>query len=417
MEAHHFVIETREVSEAKSARPSLIGYSPALVLLIIAVVDLQRWADPDLWGHVAFGRAMLAHHHLTMRDTYSYSAHWHVWLNHEWLSELLMGAAYNAFGIIGLKLMKFACSTAIILFLTLGLAESRASMMIQIAILLAASVAVAPQMQFRPQMFTFALMSALLALLARYTYRSVAAVWLAIPMLALWANLHGGFIIGLATLGTFTAVSFAQDVFEGRGARRGLLLTAITLASILVTLVTPYGFETWHGVAHAMTNPRTREIIDDWQPLLRAVAAMWDRNHAGAIPMLVALAMFASLAVIFSVASHRDDLPMVTVAAVMIAAAFIAMRNLPLAVIATVIPLARHASFVIQAEPISQRNWTSQSIIAGAAIVVLIETGLFSSALRAGSPKPVGAIEYMQEAGLSGNILTDFAWGEYVIWH
>lgn len=417
MEAHRIVIEAREVSETKRRPRSILRHSPVLILLIAAITDIQRWADPDLWGHVAFGRAMLAHHHLTMRDTYSYSAHSHVWLNHEWLSELLMGASYNAFGVVGLKLIKFACSMAIVLFSALSLAEIGASITIQLAILLTAGVAVAPQMQFRPQMFTFTLMSALLALLTRYTYRGGVVVWLAIPIFALWANLHGGFIIGLATLGTFTSVSFAQDIFEGRTVRRGLLLTAILLASILATLVTPYGFETWDGVAHAMTNPRTREIIDDWQPRLRALAAMWHHNRVGAVPMIVALAMFVWLTVNFARASRRDDLPLVAVAAVMIGAAFIAMRNLPLAVIATVIPLARRASFVMHTEQISQRSWTSQSIVAGAAIVLLMATGLFSSALRAGAPKPVGAIAFMHGAGLSGNILTDFAWGEYVLWH
>ncbi len=417
MEAHHIVIEAREVPEARSRPRSLIGNSPALILLIIAIADIQRWADPDLWGHVAFGHAILVNHHLAMHDMYSYSAHWQVWLNHEWLSEVLMGAAYNAVGVIGLKLMKFACSAAIIVFLTLGLAETEAAMTVQVAILLAVSIAIAPQIQFRPQMFTFALMSALLAILARYNYRGSAAVWLAIPILALWANLHGGFIIGLAALGTFSVVSLTQDFFEGRDLRGGLLLLTIAIASILATLATPYGFGTWRAVAHAMTNPRTREIIDDWQPLLEALAAMWHRNHAGAIPMLVALGLFVALAWSCVVAPRRDDLPMVAVAAVMIAAAFVAMRNLPLAVIATAIPLGHHAAFVIRAEQVSPRGWISQAIIAAAAIVLLLGTGLLSPALRAGTPKPGGAIAFMQEAGLSGNILTDFAWGEYVIWH
>ncbi len=59
-------------------------------------------------------------------------------------------------GVIGLKLMKFACSAAVILFLALGLAETDSPITLQLAILLAASIAIAPQMQFRPQLFTFA---------------------------------------------------------------------------------------------------------------------------------------------------------------------------------------------------------------------------------------------------------------------
>jgi hypothetical protein len=417
VEPHRIGVEARKVFAAKRAPLSLIRHSPALILLVITIADIQRWADPDLWGHVAFGRAMLATHHLAFRDPYSYSAPGHLWLNHEWLSELMMGAAYSVFGVIGLKLMKFACSAAIIAFLTFGLAETEAAMTVQVAILLTVSVAIAPQVQFRPQIFTYALMSALLAILARYAYQGSVAVWLSIPMLALWANLHGGFIIGLGALGTFSVISLVRDFFEGRDLRRGLLLPTIALASIPATLATPYGFGTWRAVTHAMTNPRTRDIIDDWQALPAALAAMWHRNHAGAIPMLVALALFVALALSLVFAPRRDDLPMVGVAAVMIAAAFVAMRNLPLAVIATAIPLARHAAFIIRAQQVSPRGWISQVIMSAAAIVLLIGTGLLSTALRAGSPKPVGAIAFMQEAGLSGNVLTDFGWGEYVIWH
>ena len=37
--------------------------------------------------------------------------------------------------------------------------------------------------------------------------------------------------------------------------------------------------------------------------------------------------------------------------------------------------------------------------------------------MRAGDPRPVGAIGFMQRNQLSGNIMADFGWGEYVIWH
>ena len=361
---------------------------------------------------------MLATGHLAFHDPYSYSAPGHLWLNHEWMSELLMGAIYNALGVIGLKLMKFACSAVAILFLTLGLAETDSPMAAQFAILIAASIAIAPQMQFRPQLFTFVLMSGLLAILARYTFRRRAPVWLAIPTLALWANLHGGFIVGLATLGTFSTIVLVQDLFEGRGSKRGLKLFAIFAASTLATLATPYGIGTWQAVAHAMTNPHTRQVIDDWQPLLGALVAMWHRNRAGAIPMIMAIAMFVCLAATFARNPRRDDVPMVAIAAIMIAAAFVAMRNLPLAVIASMIPLARRWSFVFRARQTQPpANWINQVILTAATIALLIETGLLSPTLRAGTPRPVGAIAFMREHRLSGNIMTDFVWGEYLIWH
>jgi hypothetical protein len=395
-------------------------YSPALILVVVAIADIQRWADPDLWGHLAFGRAMLASGHLAFHDPYSYSAPGHLWLNHEWLSEALMAAIYNALGVIGLKLMKFACCGAVFGFLALGLAETDSPASIQFAILIVAAVAIGPQIQFRPQLFTFAMLSGLLAILARFNYRGRAPVWLATPMLALWANLHGGFIIGIATLAVFSAVVLSQDLSEGRGTRRGAWLFAITVASTIATLASPYGIGTWDAVARALANPHTGAVIDDWQSLPRALVSIWHRNHAGAIPMLLAIAMFGSLAATFAMTPRGDDLPMIAIAFVMIVAAFLAMRNLPLAIIATSIPLARHWSlaFKMDSDNVGHRSsWSAQTGIAIAAVAILIATGLLSSTMRAGDPRPVGAIAFMQRHQLSGNLMADFGWGEYVIWH
>lgn len=418
MEAHRHVDAAEEAAADYEPAASLLRYSPALVLIVIAIADIQRWADPDLWGHVKFGRAMLAWRHLTLRDTYSYSAHWHVWLNHEWLSEILMGAIYKAFGVIGLKLMKFAFSAAMILSLTLGIADSEAPLTTQFAILLAAAVAVGPQMQFRPQLFTFAMLAALLAILARYLYREVAPVWLAIPMMALWANLHGGFVIGIATLAIFSGAVTIQDFVEGREMERAMRLVGIVVAATIATLITPYGIGTWRAVSHAIANPQTRKVIDDWQPLLKALIAMWYRNPVGMIPMIIAIAMFVSLGLAIAENPRRGDVPMIALAVVMISAAFVAIRNLPLGVIATVIPLARHSSVSSGAQPQAPaRNWIHEVVFAGVALALMIGSGLFSSKLRAGDPRPVGAVAFMEEHGLNGNILADFRWGEYLIWH
>jgi hypothetical protein len=396
---------------------SLLRYSPALVLIIVAIADIQRWADPDLWGHVAFGRAMLATHRLAFHDPYSYSAPGHLWLNHEWLSEALMGAFYDVGGVIGLKLMKFGCCVALVAFLVRGLAEIDSPMTLQSGILIAASIAIAPQMQFRPQLFSFAMIAGLLAILTKYTYRGEAPLFALVPMLWLWANLHGGFIIGLAALATFSAVRMTTDLFGGRGPWVGARLFAILAASIVVTFVTPYGLGTWHAVWHALTNPHTGQVIDDWQPLTRSLIAMWHENHAGAIPDLFAIGIFLALVVSLLLNPRRGDSAIVAVALLMIVAALIATRNVPLAVIATVMALAQHSSSFFRATQTQRASRTGQILIAAIGAILLIGSGLLSPTLRAGSSKPVGAIAFMREHRLSGNVMSDFSWGEYLIWH
>ena len=208
-------------------------------------------------------------------------------------------------------------------------------------------------------------------------------------MLALWANLHGGFIIGIATLAIFSAAVLFQDLYTRRGNRRGIWLFEITAVATIATLANPYGIGIWRAVAHALMNPHTGAVIDDRQSLPRSLPAMWHLNHAGAIPMLLAIAMFVGLATTFALSPHSDDLPLVAIAFVMIVAAFLAMRNLPLAIIATAIPLARHwcLAFKLESSSGGRSTWTAQAAIAIAAVAVLIATGLLSSTMRAGDPR------------------------------
>src|SRR5262245_34491639 len=73
----------------------------------LALVVTTTIADADLWGHLRFGLDMLASKALHTTDPYSFTAD-RPWVNHEWLSELLMGISYNLFGSTGLGVLKVA---------------------------------------------------------------------------------------------------------------------------------------------------------------------------------------------------------------------------------------------------------------------------------------------------------------------
>src|SRR5437660_12188568 len=112
--------------EGQSARTrlSLLHYAPLLVLTLIIIGNLWQKTDPDLWGHIRFGQAMLSAGHIVSRDQYSYAAFNHPWHDHEYLTEIIMAAIYDNTGVVGLKLWKFACVAATILFLVEALAET-----------------------------------------------------------------------------------------------------------------------------------------------------------------------------------------------------------------------------------------------------------------------------------------------------
>src|SRR5260370_25236720 len=101
--------------------------------------------------------------------------------------------------------MKLGLTRATLCLVAGAEGEAGASLGVQCGVLMAVALALLPLMQFRPQLFTFVLMAALLLILARDNHRGHAPLWLLVPMMMLWVNLHGGFIIGLPVIAVYGA--------------------------------------------------------------------------------------------------------------------------------------------------------------------------------------------------------------------
>ena len=206
-------------------------------------------------------------------------------------------------------------------------------------------MAFVPQMQFRPVLATYVLFAALMAMLARETYGRRAPLWLAVPMFALGANLHGGFFVGLAAMGLYTAVRGVQELAQGNGMRGTVRLAALTSAAALATLLNPYGLNDWVVIAGVLRNPFTLSHISEFRPLL-AVTADFYRNHRPVFTFVSALAIMVGLLVTFALTPRADDLALFAIAILMTVGALYAVRNTALAVIACCIPLCRHADLL-----------------------------------------------------------------------
>src|SRR6478672_3752579 len=111
------VRERLEHPEMRRLRPTRPDFAMALLLVALSLLYLSPTvADADLWGHVRFGQDILRMHALSAQDPYSYLTAGSSWINHEWLSEVVFAATYDAMGAPGLIALK----TAIAVLLVLG---------------------------------------------------------------------------------------------------------------------------------------------------------------------------------------------------------------------------------------------------------------------------------------------------------
>jgi len=415
-----------------SVRRSLLRFAPALVLLAIVLADAMRAASTDLWGHIRFGQLIASEGHLIPHALFAYSfpPPGPQWIDHEWLAQVIIALCYDAGGVVGLKLMKLTCTTIMIILLARANAETGASLTLQFSVLIVTAFTLLPQMQLRPQLFTFVLLAALVLILARSTYGRRTTPWVVIALFVPWANLHGGFIVGIVVLATYAVTTGVVDVWRQAKWSRACRLALITIVSALATLINPYGAGVWRVLIGTFRTPLTMHRIAEYQPLLSLFRSAYS-SGAPIFPLVCFLGILGALLISVVIAPCADDLSLVAVALILSAASFYAVRNMALAVIVAAVPLTRHAGLAlarsfsgVRASPEDASTplgrpmcLALQGAVAALALSLAVRTGLFSATLPAIADEPVGAVEFMAAHGVNGNVLCAYRWGVYVIWH
>ena len=376
----------------------------AVLASVIAVI-LPTAADPDLWGHIRFGQLMLDGRAMVRTDPYSFTSD-QPWINHEWLSEVAMAAAFDAAGPAGLIALKFVVATA-----TLGVAAWMAWAHAPSAVaghglvVFVALAGVFPLLAtLRPQLFSVALTVCELAVLlgARSQPRMA---WLLPPLIALWANLHGGWLVGLGVLGLW-AVGRVVDRQSSREEQRAL--AGATAASVLATLATPEGTDLWRFVW--TTVGVSRPDIPEWWSIadlpalwvpwgLTCAVAVWAARRMGRADA-AAIAVAVALGLLSARVGRLLPFFTLTVGLAMVPLAFQRMtrpRSRP--------SLRSHASVVAVAAALG---------LAVASVRTPPLTCLQPSASLVLDPAAAGFIAANR---LSGRLAVWFDWGEYAIWH
>ncbi len=393
------------------------------MVLAITIACADNFADPDLWMHLTVGQRILRDGHIPSRNLYSYSGAGLPWHNHVWLAQVILALSYEALGVFGLRIVKLLCASTVMAALAVGMSRTAAPTRVQRVTLLGVAVGIMAQTQFRPQLFTMSMLSIVMAFLAAEVYGGRARLWPLIPIFAVWANLHGGFIVGLGALGIAAVVVGLQELWATRKITRAWSIAAVTLGCALATLLNPFGLGVWITVMHSVSDPLIRGFMADWLPLMKFIVYNWHTSKVEEIQYVVPLGLFAGFLLSLVAAPVLDDAPLAIIALFFIGAAFYTSRNIKLAVIALSLPFAHHAGLALKNHTWLRAGprWGGASpgpvFAVSAALIVALSGGEFSNRLETWEVVPSGAVSFMKSHGLHGNILNDFGWGGYLVWH
>lgn len=217
--------------------------------------------DGDTFWHIGAGRWMIAHASVPPTDPFSFTFVGRPWMAHEWLTEIAMAAAQLAAGWSGVMLLTGLAAGALAALMASWLLRWLSPLSATLAIALGLACA-APGMLARPHFLVLPVLALWTIALMDARQRGRAPPPALALVMALWANLHSSFVVGLLIAGAF-ALEAALDLRAWR--LRPLAGWAAFLAlSALAALATPHGLA---GVLFPLQvlDMKTLGVIVEWQ--------------------------------------------------------------------------------------------------------------------------------------------------------
>jgi hypothetical protein len=232
----------------------------------------QLLADGDTGWHIRNGQLILQNHSIPYRDWFGFGSEAHPWFAWEWLADVLFALLHRA---AGLKAVVFFCGVVIaatqyVVFrhcLWRGINPVPA-----LAAVLVATNASTVHYLARPHVLTLFFTACAAWLLDIDRSTRTRFVWLLPAFVAVWVNLHGGF------LAVFTLLAARVLECVCSKARRGDLRRVATLTGACAgaTFLNPYGWRLHEHLWGYLHSSWIRNAIEEFQsPQFRSESMLW----------------------------------------------------------------------------------------------------------------------------------------------
>jgi hypothetical protein len=411
-----------------------IGKAACVAVVMLAFVfSFHKLDDFDTWWHLAAGRWIAIHHAIPVTDTLSHTVRDHPWINLQWGFDLGLYLLHALGGPVLLCVAgAIVFSSAVILllrFVVLHLGSSLGALFGLLVLLTAQERVV-----LRPELLSFLLLAGVLSVLEQARLREGRSLFLLVPLMVVWVNVHALFIVGAfaivcAVAGNLTAPS-----------RRLALWGGVALASVLIN---PYGLQ------GALFPLKLISRIDGSSPVYQIIGEFGAPFAAGATGLVIVLYKIlltigcgaALTALIVSLRSTRARSPapasrfdwgglifFVALAGLSIAA----RRNVALFAIGSAPFIARCVRTILAASPRPRAIAARRAPLIAAAVA--LSTALICTATVTGAfykwdrqPEefgagviegtfPVRAVAFARAAGLPSKLYNDMSAGGYLTW-
>jgi hypothetical protein len=374
------------------------------MLAVLLLAKLRHSLAADGWMALLSGREIVQHG-LPSHDAITVWAHGRRWVDQQWLAQLFL---YGLERVGGLRLVLFAHAvlataglTAAALLARRRGASARSVTWLMLPVLVAyfpgASVA-------RPQSLTYLLFVALLALLIADEDDPSRRVFLTLPILVLWANLHGSVVLAVAVVSGYGLLALVRGLRRDTRTERVRALV-LTLAPVVCVFISPYALDLPAYYREILVSGGFSTYVTEWAPTtltpitapfyLLVIGGVWLLGRSrGRVSAFQAL-LFVGLALL----------------------AFEAFRNMVWLALAGIIVLPRLVDELRPAvvEPRALNRLLATAMVVGV-VVAAVGVG-FKHESWFLSDYPSGAANAVQRAaGASGTVFANEKYADWLVW-
>jgi hypothetical protein len=357
--------------------PTLTGVV-VMVLVVWAVgIGFLPLYDNSFLTHLATGRLLLDHG-IPRHDPYSFTAAGAPWVVQSWLASLFYGVADRLWGGDGLQVLRTLLTVplALLVFrLTRPADQLLARLGIAILVMAVGSGYWAP----RPLLIGMLLLAVLLVA----AEGGLDPRW-AVPVMWVWVNAHGSFPLGIAAV---ALLAIGRRLDRQRPATELRVLQWVVVGTLLAA-VNPLGPKLLTFPIHMLGRQESLQFILEWRS--PDFSQAWDRVFL--LQVLVAVAALARRP------SWRAALPLMA----FVAAALMAMRNIPVASLVMVPGMAYGLAGLGSLRGERRSPAVTMAAVAVAAVGVVIAVGGLQQPAFALHAYPEEQLAWMRGAGLLG---------------
>jgi len=234
------------------------------VYVLLLISGGRMLNDSDTYWQIAVGQWILDHAAMPRVDIYSFTKAGEPWASSSWLSQVMYAVSYNLLGWAGPVVL--AAGAIAITFALLGhILARRIPSTYATVIALAALVLSSGHFLARPHVLALPVMLAwAYGLMSASERQQSPSFWL-LALIALWANLHGGFLFGLVLAGAF-ALDALWNAEPSQRRPLALRWTVFGLAALAACCVTPYGWGSILASRKILDLGELLHLIYEWMP-------------------------------------------------------------------------------------------------------------------------------------------------------